>query len=280
MKGMISMTLSGSTFQDNSSFISIASGGYFSLASISSPPPLKTSAYYLLYCTEGSGKVSQEKEKGNLLFASGYLSLLFSESPLALTGDNQTFSFYLYEIYGGAVSSFHSLIGNQSLCLQEFPQNKEVLPLFQTLQRVTEHSKSTSPVISNKLFTDLFTDLFFWQQKSKNSHPDFPSHVADLKNWCDTHYAEKFSLDELAELFGISKYKLCRDFSNYYHISPLQYLNQQRITSAKKLLVTSNDCIYEIGNAVGIENTNHFINLFKKYTGTTPNEFRHSHLSF
>ncbi len=274
------MISSDATLQNNSGFISIASGGCFSGVSGEFPPVLKPSAYYLLYCTGGSGKLSLGKEKGNLLFSSDCLSLFSSDQPLALTRNNQAFSFYLYEIYGGSVSAYHSLIGNSSLSLQNFPQKKEVSPLFQTLQRVTEHSKSISPVISNKLFTDLFTDLFFWQQKPEGSHSDFPRHVADLKNWCDTHYSDKFSLDELAELFGISKYKLCRDFSNYYDISPLQYLNRQRISSAKKLLITTTDCIYEIGNAVGIENTNHFINLFKKYTGTTPNEFRHSHLSF
>ncbi|MBU5474672.1 AraC family transcriptional regulator [Roseburia sp. MSJ-14] len=88
--------------------------------------------------------------------------------------------------------------------------------------------------------------------------------VADLKIWCDTHYSEKFSLDELAESFRISKYKLCRDFSSYFHVSPLQYLNNRRIDYAKKLLLSTNNRIYEIGNAVGIENTNHFINLLNK----------------
>ena len=270
-----------SNHTDNSSgFITIVFGKYISSASWGSLADLAPSSYYLLYCVDGNGRVSLGKENGTLLFSPWCLSLFFSEIPLSLIRENESFSFYLYQLDGGALESYYAFLGNRSFSLLDFPQAKSVLPTFQTLQRIYYHSGSIAPIISNQLFTDLFTELFFWQNNTKDSLPGVPNHVADLKNWCDTNYAEKFSLDELAEIFNISKYKLCRDFSSYFQISPLQYLNHQRIDCAKKLLLMTNDRIYEIGNAVGIENTNHFINLFKKYTGTTPNEFRHSHTFF
>lgn len=263
-----------------SGFIRILSGIHIPPFSPVPLPDLKTDAYYLLYCLDGKGRVSLGKEHGTLLFSAGHVALFYSSSPLSLISETETFSFYLYELSGGTVDSYHTLFGNRTLSLLDFPQQKSVLPMFQTLQRVSIHSGAVHPIISNKLFTDFFTELFFWLNQTKDSLVGVPAHVADLKIWCDTHYTEKFSLDELAESFRISKYKLCRDFSSYFHVSPLQYLNSLRIDYAKKLLLSTNDRIYEIGNAVGIENTNHFINLFKKYTGTTPNEFRHSHPFF
>ena len=266
--------------QGSSGFIHILSGEYVPPFSPASLPQIKPETYYLLYCIDGKGRVSLGKETGTLLFSPASLSLFSSDRTTSLIRESEIFSFYLYELCGGAMDAFHVLLGNRIFSLPDFPQMKNILPMFQTLQRIFNHSGSVSPVISNKLFTELFTELFFCQKKTENSLPGAPNHVADLKNWCDTHYTENFSLDVLAESFGVSKYKLCRDFSSYFEISPLQYLNRQRIEYAKNLLLTTNDRIYEIGNAVGIENTNHFINLFKKYTGTTPNEFRHSHPLF
>lgn len=42
----------------------------------------------------------------------------------------------------------------------------------------------------------------------------------------------------------------------------------------KRLLLTTDLSVHEVGSQVGIENTNHFINLFKKDTGTTPLSFK------
>lgn len=55
---------------------------------------------------------------------------------------------------------------------------------------------------------------------------------------------------------------------------PLQYLNEKRVDAAKELLLTTDYRIHEIGSIVGIDNTNHFIYLFKKFTGMTPLTFR------
>ena len=87
-------------------------------------------------------------------------------------------------------------------------------------------------------------------------------------------YGENYSLDELENTYSVSKYRICREFSKYYGASPVQYLNHKRIEEAKKLLLTTNDTIHEIGSKVGIHNTNHFINLFKRETGATPLAFK------
>lgn len=269
-----------SDIQELSGFMHILSEEYIPPFSTAALPQLEADTYYLLYCIDGKGRITLSPEQGTLLFSPDTLSLFFSQKPLTLIRENESFSFYLCRLSGGAIHSYHTLLGNRTFSLPDFPQRKSVLPMFQTLQRIFNHTGSVSPLISNKLFTELFTELFLWQDAEKDSLPGAPNHVADLKHWCDTNFARNFSLDELAEEFGVSKYKLCRDFSTYFQVSPLQYVNRQRIEHAKKLLLTTNDRIYEIGNAVGIENTNHFINLFKKYTGTTPKEFRHSHPFF
>lgn len=112
--------------------------------------------------------------------------------------------------------------------------------------------------------------------QSAQPEPDstLPAHVVQMKEIFDTDYQNPHSLTELETRLGISRYRLCHDFSKHIGTSPLQYLNQTRIHTARSLLRSTNLTIREVGIAVGIENTTHFINLFKKNAGITPLQFR------
>lgn len=101
-----------------------------------------------------------------------------------------------------------------------------------------------------------------------------PSYIEEMRTLFDQKFQQAYTLNDLEKYFHVSKYRLCREFSAAYSISPLQYLNKHRVDMAMHLLCTTNHRIHEVGNMVGIENTNHFITLFRKYTGTTPSEYR------
>jgi len=51
-------------------------------------------------------------------------------------------------------------------------------------------------------------------------------------------------------------------------------LNEYRIEEAKKLLLGSDEAISNIATEVGFDNFTYFSTLFKKYTGSTPSQFR------
>ena len=53
-----------------------------------------------------------------------------------------------------------------------------------------------------------------------------------------------------------------------------QYLLEERIRLAKKLLKTTDDSITEICEKVGIPNPSYFTQQFKKHAGCLPTEYR------
>lgn len=110
--------------------------------------------------------------------------------------------------------------------------------------------------------------------KEKEPAPHISPYLEQIRTLFDQNFQETYTLDGLAKRFNISKYKICRDFGAAYGISPLQYLNRQRIRIAEHLLLTTDKKIHAIGSMVGIDNTNHFIFLFKKYTSMTPLEYK------
>ena len=67
---------------------------------------------------------------------------------------------------------------------------------------------------------------------------------------------------------------MSREFKRYVGKSPNDYLIGIRLDKAKVLLVDSRRSIAEIGQLVGIPNTNHFLYLFKSREGITPSAFR------
>ncbi|MCM1105936.1 MAG: AraC family transcriptional regulator [Blautia sp.] len=126
----------------------------------------------------------------------------------------------------------------------------------------------------SKWLTDILTELALYATDSTKRNEQAPAYIRQMKELFDLQYARDFSLEELELEFDISKYRLCREFSKYNRISPFKYLNRRRIEEAKRLLLTTGLPVHEIGAMVGMENTNHFINLFKRETGATPLVFR------
>ena len=120
----------------------------------------------------------------------------------------------------------------------------------------------------------LYTRLYLLRLAQLRGTYHIPSYISDMKESFDSRCDEQYSLDALAVKYHVNKFRLCREFSKYYNDTPLQYLNKVRIDRAKELLLHSDEKIIVIGQMVGIENTNHFIRLFKEKTGVTPLTYR------
>ena len=64
---------------------------------------------------------------------------------------------------------------------------------------------------------------------------------ANIKRFLDSNYGENISLDHLSAISHLNKYYLSHEFTKYYGISPMNYLNRKRIEVCKsfwKILIT------------------------------------------
>ncbi len=92
-----------------------------------------------------------------------------------------------------------------------------------------------------------------------------------------TRYAEPLTIDTLADEACISKYYLCRLFRAYTGMSIVQYLNEQRLTTARRLLTQTRHSITTIAQDCGFSSPSHFCALFHQREGMTPRDFRNIH---
>ncbi len=95
--------------------------------------------------------------------------------------------------------------------------------------------------------------------------------------WLESNSGIAPNLDELAAVAGLSRHHFHRQFSTTFGIS-LQTLMRRVRThrAAWQLAYRHSMSITDIGCEAGYENSESFSRAFKRQTGVTPSEFRHS----
>ena len=89
------------------------------------------------------------------------------------------------------------------------------------------------------------------------------------------HYADPdLGIETLCAYLGVSAAYFSTVFKNSTGLSFKEYLNKVRIEESKILLLNTDFSIIDIAIAVGFEDQSYFSKVFKKYTGTTPKQFR------
>lgn len=98
-------------------------------------------------------------------------------------------------------------------------------------------------------------------------------YIMDVLTFIYDHLTEKISLQIIAEYVQVGKTKLNIDFQKYMHMTVVQYIIQQRLKLAQKLLL-NHVSVEESADKSGFYDVSHMIRTFKKYYHVTPTEYR------
>ncbi|MHA6480747.1 helix-turn-helix domain-containing protein [Paenibacillus sp. strain BS8-2] len=91
------------------------------------------------------------------------------------------------------------------------------------------------------------------------------------------HYAENMTVEDLANMAGMSSSHYSRLFKKYASASPIHYLTQLRMDRAKELLILSDHKLKAVAQSIGYEDELYFSRLFKKFTGQSPSQYAKTH---
>ncbi len=92
----------------------------------------------------------------------------------------------------------------------------------------------------------------------------------------EEHLYGRFTMDELSRAFSFSKTYLSKYFLKVCGYSVGEYFTMMKISEAKRLIRESNHNFYEISEMLMFSNSHYFSNVFKKYTGMTPTQYKKS----
>lgn len=98
----------------------------------------------------------------------------------------------------------------------------------------------------------------------------------NVREYIDRYYASPLNLDQLAELFFVSKYHLMHDFSHSTGISVYRYIMQRRLQAVCELL-EKDVPPSEAYQQCGFRDYANFYRAFRSALGQSPREYAQTH---
>ncbi|HET6158056.1 MAG TPA: GlxA family transcriptional regulator [Dongiaceae bacterium] len=106
------------------------------------------------------------------------------------------------------------------------------------------------------------------------SRPHADQKIRQVEEYLQANFAKPLSIDELAQHAGMSRRNFLRRFKAATGAMPGAYLQMFRVAAARQMLEDSATSVQRVGSAVGYDNVTFFRQIFRRYTGVTPAEYR------
>ena len=140
------------------------------------------------------------------------------------------------------------------IALDQFEQLVELLQIFQLLARSEMTVLNTRPVADKSIKKDM-------------------GRIERIYHYIEENYQQKVDVNQAAHLSNLTTAAFCRYFKKITRMTFTEFLNQYRITQAKKLLL-QHHTITEACYGSGFDNLSYFNKTFKKLAGENPSAFR------
>ncbi len=111
--------------------------------------------------------------------------------------------------------------------------------------------------------------------KGQKDHND--EEVKITQEFIEANYAERITVDQLADMVAISRRSFERRFKQATNNTILEYIQRVKIEAAKRSFEATRKNINEVMYDVGYTDTKAFRTVFRKITGLTPIEYRNKY---
>jgi two-component system response regulator YesN len=128
-------------------------------------------------------------------------------------------------------------------------------------------------IIEEKLHCLLESCVCIVGQFKKNASPDI---VIRCKEIMDANYNKEISLQEAADIIGVSAAHLSRVVKKELGKNFTEYIVDLRMEKAKTMLKMTNFKVMDISKTVGYENPDYFSRIFKRQFGISPQDYRNN----
>ena len=146
------------------------------------------------------------------------------------------------------------------------------------LYLVEKYTDRDTAILASKYFAidiDRESQAAFMMFEGQKDHDD--AEILKAQKFIESNYADKITVDQLAEKYSIGRRSFERRFKKATNNSVLEYIQRVKIEAAKRNFESSRKNINEVMFNVGYTDTKAFRTLFKKITGLTPIEYRNKY---
>jgi len=150
--------------------------------------------------------------------------------------------------------------------LKPLEEKNLIAALIKTIQQINKNN----PQVEKQLATTMpenFGQIILTETKNEKE-------IAIMLNYIEKNYQTRISVEDLIPILNKSKSYLNNKFRNFTQNSFNEYLNRYRITKAIELIALNQYKIKVISEDVGFHSYRYFVEVFRKYTGVLPSDFK------
>lgn len=174
----------------------------------------------------------------------------------------------LRDVLYSPLINFHSLTPDSSIIFDDTDHHVEE-EINRILEEVAEKSPGYLEYSRSCLLQIIIEAMRNIVRENEKSDPRIARAVAYVRE----NYAQEVNMSQLARELYLSQPNFCRIFKQQLGMTFTEFLQKTRIQAACRLLAEGTDPIETVAAKVGYE-VRFFRKVFRKYTGTTPLQFR------
>lgn len=147
--------------------------------------------------------------------------------------------------------------------------------LFDTVKNVPIKSVSCSS-ITYEILLDIMT---LTSEKENGFSAIKREKIAPVIDYINKNYSRELTLNELAEVAGLTPQYLCSLFKSVTSKTVFEYICLTKLQKSKELLLThTNMMVKTVAELSGFNDKSYFCAVFKKYEKMSPTDFRRLHV--
>ena len=228
--------------------------------------------HIFIYTISGSARYSYSHKQ--LSLKQNSLLFINADSEFSIEQTSSNWDFYIGYIDGKTACTYNGFLRAHGGPVIQVTPLSPIPAYIDQLSCIPDIVDISSVFYTSRLITCILTEACLSVFDDSSENTNIPIYIKQMRTEMESGYKKEFTLEMFESEFKKSRYRLCHEFSKYYGISPIRFLNDVRIASARHLLTTTDMSVQEIGFEVGINDTNHLISLFKRANGVTPLVYR------
>lgn len=225
----------------------------------------------------GSGALVYEDRSYNLNL--GDCVFIDCRKNYAHSTDDDLWSLQWCHFYGPNMNAIYQKYqergGKPVFCSSQLQHYKSILDKLYSIANSPDYVRDMR--IHEKLSSLLILLMEdAWDEDKSTDHTSITiTDIQEIKEYLDTHFKDKITLDQLSSHFYINKSYMQSLFKDRYGSTINAYLNQVRITYVKQQLRFTDKTIEVLAEEFHIDPP-YLSRMFKKIEGISPSAFRQS----
>jgi AraC family transcriptional regulator of arabinose operon len=231
--------------------------------------------YAAVWVSQGRGWLETSSTRQPLAISEGTLFWLFPGITHSYSPSETGWTEHWVLFEGKLALDFEQAgLLTRSLPVKTITGFAAITGFFDQIKADFEKAGPQTAVLSGMLVGRLIAEINSLENQTPGDDNSPVTLVTQTIGWLEEHPGEVIDFEKISLQKGVGYSTFRRYFKKISGLPPQEYLQNLRISRAKKLLVFSDQSIKQIASAVGFSDPYYFSRVFHNEVGLAPSDFR------